>query len=85
MAETLKTATEAMREMDDRRRDERSVHSYMQHFIDRWAPFEKGEFVADLTLVLQAVHRDASRETHALLRRALQAMPPAPIFVEKSK
>lgn len=79
----MKTATETMREIDDRHRDERSVHACMQRFIDRWAPFEKGEFVADLTLVLQAVHRDASRETHALLMHALQSMPPAPIFVEK--
>lgn len=79
----MKTATESMREIDDRHRDERSVHSSMRRFIDRWAPFEKGEFVADLTLVLQAVHRDASREMHELLMRALQAMPPAPIFVEK--
>lgn len=79
----MKTAAEAVREIDERRRDERSVHACMQRFIDRWAPFEKGEFVADLTLVIQAVHRDASRETHALLMRALQTMQPAPIFVEK--
>ena len=44
---------------------------------------DSAEFMADLTLVMQAVHRDASRETHALLTKSLAAMPP-PVFVQKS-
>lgn len=83
----MKTATEAMQDRIGREQDERSLHAYMRRFVERWtADMDKrdaAEFQADLTLVLQAVHRDANRETHALLRNALAAMPPAPIFIEK--
>ena len=83
----MKTATEAMQERIGREQDERSVHAYMRRFVERWtADLDKSaaaEFQADLTLVLQAVHRDASRDTHELLRRSLAAMPPTPIFIEK--
>lgn len=81
-----KTATEAMQERLGREQDERSVHSSMRRFTQRWAPDDRhdaAEFQADLALVLQAVHRDASRDTHALLTKALMVMPPARLFVEK--
>lgn len=82
----MKTATEAIQEKIGREHDERSVHAYMRRFAERWQPADRrdaADFYADLTLVLQAVHRDASRETHALLMRALAAMPPTPIFIDK--
>lgn len=82
----MKTATETMQERLEVEQDERSVHASMRRFAQRWAPDDRhdaAEFHADLTLVLQSVHRDASRETHALLVKALSAMPPSPIFIEK--
>ena len=82
----MTTATEAMQERIGRDQDERSVHAYMRRFVERWAPNDQrdaAEFQADLALVLQAVHRDASRDTHELLRRALAAMPPQPIIIDK--
>lgn len=82
----MKTATEAIQARIGVEQDERSVHSSMRRFVQRWAPDDRhdaAEFQADLALVLQAVHRDASRETHSLLTKALMAMPPQPIFVEK--
>lgn len=84
----MKTATDAMQERTGREQDERSVHAYMRRFIERWtADMDKrhaAEFQADLTLVLQAVHRDASRDSHELLRRSLAAMPPSQFFIEKT-
>lgn len=82
----MTTATEAMQERIGRDQDERSVHAYMRRFSERWAPRDRGDvadFHADLALVVQAVHKDASRDTHELLMRALAAMPPQPIFIEK--
>lgn len=82
-----RTAAEAIEARKSRDIDERSLHDCMRRFVKRWTEHmdarDAAEFQADLTLVLQAVHRDASRETHALLRNALAAMPPAPIFIEK--
>lgn len=71
------TATEAhaVRERD---LDERALHQRMEWFFKKHAPADKreaAEFHADLMMVVQAVHRDASRETHALLTKALMAMP----------
>lgn len=62
----------------DRDLEERSLHQRMEWFFKKYAPADKREaadFHADLIIVVQAVHRDASRETHALLTRALEAMP----------
>lgn len=59
--------------------DERSLHQRMEWFFKKYAPADKreaAEFHADLAMVVQAVHRDTSRETHALLTKALAAMPP---------
>jgi len=72
------TATEASKERE-RDMDERALHRRMEWFFKRYAPVDKreaAEFHADLVMVIQAVHRDASRETHALLTKALMAMPP---------
>lgn len=82
----MKNATETIQERIGAEQDERAVHSSMRRFVQRWSPDDRhdaAEFQADLTLVLQAVHRDAGRETQALLMRALSVMPPAPIFIEK--
>jgi hypothetical protein len=84
----MRTATETAREEYDRARDERSLHTMMQRFTEKWTAElrsgDAGEFHADLLMLIQAVHRDASRETHALLTKALAAMPPQPIFNERN-
>lgn len=81
------TATEAASQRD-RDLDERSLHQRMEWFFKKHAPadkYEAAEFHADLVMVLQAVHRDASRETHALLTNALRVMPPMfPAILPKS-
>lgn len=75
------TATEAskIRERDD---DERSLHRHVQWFTEKWSVAldlnkrDASEFAADFLLVVQAIHRDAGRETQALLMNALGAIPP---------
>ena len=82
------TATETVSESMDRERDERSLHTAMRRFTKKWNPDHKDDamdFQADLLLLVQAIHRDASRETHALLMNALAVMPPQTIFVDKPK
>jgi hypothetical protein len=62
----------------DQALDERALHQRMEWFFKKYAPADKreaAEFHADLAMVVQAVHRDASRETHALLTKALAVMP----------
>jgi hypothetical protein len=88
MADSI-TATQAatQREADI---DERSLHRKVQWFTEKWTTAldlnkrDAAEFSADFVAVIQAVHRDANRETHNLLTKALMAMPPAPIFIPKS-
>ncbi len=69
--------------------DERSLHMRVKWFVEKWTTAmdlnkrDAAELNADLVMVVQSVHRDASRETHALLTKALMAMPPQPIFVPK--
>ncbi len=82
----MTAATDATREAIERESDERSLHAAMHRFAKKWNPDHKDdalEFQADLLLLVQAIHRDASRETHTLLTNALMAMPPQHIFVEK--
>jgi hypothetical protein len=65
--------------------DERALHDRMEWFFKKYAPADKreaAEFHADLAMVVQAVHRDASRHTHNLLEKALSVMP-APVFSQK--
>lgn len=84
----MKTASEVLQESISVEQDERLVHASMRRFVERWAPSDRreaAEFHADLTLVLQSVHRDASRTTNAILTTALAAMPPAPIYTQKIK
>jgi len=86
----MSTATEAALQQLDKNRDERELNQRVKWFVDKWAERldasrdEMSELSADLVMVVQAVHRDASRDTHALLTKVLMAMPPAPIFVQKS-
>ncbi len=81
------TATEAIGQ-SQADRDERDLHRRMQWFVKKWTmalDFNKcdaAEFSADLTLLIQAVHRDAGRTTHELLAKSLAAMP-APVFAQK--
>lgn len=79
------TATEALkqREADI---DEQSLNRKVQWFTEKWTVAmdlnkrDAAEFVADFVTVVQAVHRDANRETHALLVSALAAVPPSIIM-----
>lgn len=87
----MQTATSI--DSEDRRRDldEQSLHKRMQWFTEKWTVAmdlnkrDAAEFSADMILVVQAVHRDASRETHALLSKSLAAMPPTVFMTEKPK
>jgi hypothetical protein len=79
------TATAAALAKDrDRDMDERALHQRMEWFFKKHAPadrYEAAEFQADLLMVIQAVHRDASRHTHELLAKALSAMPMPATFM----
>jgi hypothetical protein len=79
----MTTATQQLLEQRERDMTERALHHAMHWFCKKYTPADKleaADFHADLTLVIQAVHRDASRETHALLTKALMAMPnPFPV------
>lgn len=87
MSESI-TSTESMKQRETDQ-DERSLHRRVQWFTEKWTTAmdlnkrDASEFAADFMLVVQAVHRDAGRETHALLRNALAVMPP-PVFVTKT-
>jgi hypothetical protein len=62
----------------DRELDERALHQRMEWFFKKYAPadkYEAAEFHADLMMVVQAVHQDASRHTHDLLTKALAIIP----------
>lgn len=84
----MPTALEAMQKQVQANNDERDVHRKMQWFVEKWTTSmdlnkrDAAELSADLAVVAQAVHRDASRHTHELLARSLAAMPPA-VFVKK--
>jgi len=80
---------EALTQEAEAGRDERNVQARMKWFVEKWATAmdlnkrDTGEMAGDLAVVIQAVHRDASRETHALLTRALAAMPSPTLIVPK--
>ncbi len=84
----MPTALESMQEQVQAGQDERTLHRKMQWFVEKWTVAmdlnkrDAAELAADLAIVIQAVHRDASRDTHALLTKSLAAMPP-PVFVTK--
>ena len=86
----MTTATEAALQQLDKTRDERELHQRMRWFVDKWAERldasreEASELSADILLLVQAVHRDASRETHALLRNSLALMPPMQIITKSA-
>ena len=83
----LKTATEVAQ--DQATRDERDLHRRVQWFTEKWTTAldlnkrDAAEFTADFTTVVQAVHRDATRDISAILTKIMMAIPPAPIFVQK--
>lgn len=85
----MSTATEAMNEARERGDDEHTLHKRVQWFVEKWTTQmdlnkrDAAELNADLICVVQAVHRDASRETHHLLRTSLAAMPSPTFIVEK--
>ena len=85
----LKTATEVGQADRDRNNDERSVHARMKWFTEKWTVAmdlnkrDAAEFAGDMAVVVQAIHRDASRETHALLTAALMAMPNPTILMNR--
>jgi len=83
------TSANAMQGQSDAARDERDVQRKMQWFVEKWTTQmdlnkrDAAELSGDLAVVMQSVHRDASRYTHELLTRAMRAMP-APVFVTKA-
>lgn len=84
----MPTALEAMQEQVQANNDERDVHRKMQWFVEKWTTsmdlnkHNSAALCADIAIVIQAVHRDASRHTHELLAKSLAAMPPA-VFIKK--
>lgn len=86
----MTTATEAALQQLDKTRDERELHQRMKWFVDKWAERldasreETSELSADILLLVQAVHRDASRETNSLLRNSLALMPPMQIITKSA-
>ena len=83
----LKTATEVA--SDQALRDERLLHERVRWFTEKWTTGldlnkrDAAELTADFTMVVQAVHRDATRDISAILTKIMLAIPPAPIFVQK--
>ena len=74
----MTSAIEAAQEQWERELDERSFHRRMQWFFEKYAPADKrdaAEFHADLAIVMDSVYRHASRETHALLAKAMAVIP----------
>jgi hypothetical protein len=74
----------------DTHRDERVLHARMEWFTNKYQPEDRrqaSEFHADLLMLIQAVHQDASRHTHKLLENAFSAMPPMVLqpTLQKSK
>jgi len=88
VSDLLKTATEVAN--DEATRDERALHRRVKWFTEKWTTAldlnkrDAGEFAADFALVVQAVHRDATRDISAILTGIMMTIPPQPIFVKKS-
>lgn len=86
----MTTALGSMQEQAQAGRDERDVHRKVAWFVEKWTTAmdlnkrDAAELSGDLAVVMQAVHLDASRDTHALLAKAMAAMP-APVFVTKTE
>ena len=86
----MPTALDAMQKQSEADRDERELSRRVQWFTEKWTVAmdlnkrDAAEFAADLVMVVQAVHRDASRTTHELLAKSMAAMPPPSFIVSKS-
>ena len=85
----MQTATSINSEERKRDLDERSLHKRVQWFVEKWTTQmdlnkrDASEFNADLIMVVQSVHADASREYHNLLKATFAVMPPAQFIVKK--
>lgn len=86
----MTTSLEAMQAKSEADRDERALHRRVQWFVEKWTTSmdlnkrDAAELNADLVMVIQEVHRDASRTTHELLRNSLAVMPPTQFIIPKS-
>jgi hypothetical protein len=86
----MPTALDAAKAASEADRDERALHRRVQWFVEKWTTSmdlnkrDAAELNADLVMVIQEVHRDASRTTHELMRNTLAVMPPVQ-FVTKTK
>lgn len=86
----MTTSLEAAQAASEADREERALHRRVQWFVEKWTTSldlnkrDAAELNADLVMVIQEVHRDASRTTHELLRNSLAAMPPRPMIIPKS-
>lgn len=86
----MQTATSIASEERQRDIDERLLHERVQWFTEKWTTLmdlnkrDAAGLNADLIMVVQAIHRDAGREYHALLKTAFAVMPP-PVFVTKTQ
>lgn len=86
------TATESrLKPFDHAAADEKVLHNRVQWFTEKWTTAldlnkrDAAEFTADFTMVVQAVHKDSTREISAILTKIMMAMPlPAP-FISKPK
>ena len=85
----MTTALEVAQAASEADRNERALNRRVQWFVEKWTNQmdlnrrDASELNADIVMVVQAVHRDASRETHTLLARALSAMPSPTILLKK--
>ena len=88
MTDTLKTATEIGN--DYAAMDERELHRRVKWFVEKWTTGldlnkrDAAELSADFTVVVQAVHRDATRDISAILTKIMMAIPPQKIFMPDS-
>ena len=82
---TMKTATEIGN--DEAARDERDLHRRVKWFVEKWTTGldlnkrDAAELSADFTVVVQAVHRDATRDISAILTKIMMAIPPQTIMM----
>jgi hypothetical protein len=86
----MTTSLEAAHAASEADRSERALNRRVQWFVEKWTTQmdlnkrDAAELSADLVMVIQEVHRDASRTTHELLRNSLAAMPAPQFIVPKS-
>lgn len=88
MAESITSAEVIARQ--EQHLDEKVLHKRVQWFTEKWTTAldlnkrDSSEFAADFTMVVQAVHKDATRDISAILTRIMMAVPPQPMIIPKS-